>query len=79
MVEPQQQVTNWQSSENFAISNAEVKLLLGKQIKDQLANPGGMGAFCGNEHSSELRQQTLQYLELFNEFDEPSIITEIRR
>jgi hypothetical protein len=62
------------------ISNSEVIKLIRKQYSQHLLGDGGYeGHYFGNEQGIELRKQTVDYIELFNETELEETNTEIRR
>ena len=64
-----------QTQENKALSNAEVKQLLRRHISQRVENPAGMSYLNVNEQGNVLRTQTLDYLDMFNDFEENTLIT----
>ena len=62
------------------LSNCEVKNLLdvhlSERAKQQASN--NFMDMVGNEQGNELRQQTIEYIELFNDFEIRQIINDIR-
>ena len=62
------------------LSNSEVKNLLEMHLSSRAhqTSTGAHADMLGNEQGNELRQQTIDYIELFNDFDLRHIINDIR-
>ena len=86
MVEQQQPIEQHQSGANLPrqprpLSNSEVKNLLEMHLSSRAnQQPSATNNFDipGNETGNELRQQTIDYIELFNDFELGQIISDIR-
>ena len=62
------------------LSNSEVKNLLEMHLSSraQATTAAPHSDMLGNEQGNELRQQTIDYIELFNDFELRQIINDIR-
>ena len=63
------------------LSNAEVNKIMYTHLVRKASKDVDMGRSysIGNEQGNELRKQTMEYLELFNEFQLEDQIKEIRK
>jgi hypothetical protein len=61
------------------ISNSEVIKLIRKQYTQQQMLGDGFDSHFGNEQGLELRKQTIDYIEMFNETELEETNNEIRR
>ena len=61
------------------ISNSEVIKLIRKQHAAHMLGTDGFDHYYGNEQGLELRKQTVDYIELFNETELEETNNEIRR
>ena len=61
------------------ISNSEVIKLIRKQMSHIHMEGGDFGQGFGNEQGYELKKQTLDYIELFNETELEETNNEVRR
>ena len=66
-----------------ALSNSEVKSLiemhLTRRTQQNITANAQFDSLVGNEQGNEMRQQTLDYIERFSDFEENKIIDDIRR
>ena len=62
------------------LSNSEVKNLLEMHLSSraQQTSTAANSDMLGNEQGNELRQQTIDYIEMFNDFELRQIINDIR-
>ena len=66
------------------LSNSEVIKLIRQEYAKKTSDAdaaalGGAMHFMGNEHGHELRKQTVDYIELFNEFEVDEQDKDIRK
>ena len=60
------------------LSNSEVKNLIEMHLSSRAQQTSSNVDMLGNEQGNELRQQTIDYIELFNDFELRQIINDIR-
>ena len=60
------------------MSNSEVKNLIEMHLSSRAQQTSSNVDMLGNEQGNELRQQTIDYIELFNDFELRQIINDIR-
>jgi hypothetical protein len=61
------------------LSNAEVKQLLLKHMKNKVESQHGVSYLGGNEQGNVLRNQTLDYLDMCNHNEDHILTSKIRR